>query len=251
MKSIFIVGYWNSGTTLLVDILRKHPAIKLKKARYKPNLEERTLRKILNSLGTDFFHFGDYSDVIEHGFKNFEEPTFNQQQHRTFRRKFLWHFGVPKHKILLLKNPYLFFFNRFIKENFKEDKVKKIVILRDGRSQVVSKDYWLKHQENPEQHLFARAKFWVRAMEHYFETWYHDKDTLTIRYENLCTHPEATIRQICHFLEVDFKAFKHSIPTQLENRMTRWEQLDDDLKTKVIPLLSAMQAKIDNAFPLK
>ena len=59
MKALFIVGYWNSGTTLLVDVLRKHPILSLRKARYKPNLEERTIKKILKRLDSDFWDFSD------------------------------------------------------------------------------------------------------------------------------------------------------------------------------------------------
>ena len=140
MNIVFIVGYWNSGTTLLTDILRKHPTLKLKKARYKPNLEERTIRKILKKLGTDFFDFGDYSEVIANGFKNYKQPQFDENQRYKFRKSFNWYFGVSKSHRLLLKNPFLFFFNNFIEENFATDTVKKIVILRNGYSQAVSKD---------------------------------------------------------------------------------------------------------------
>ncbi len=250
MKSLFIVGFWNSGTTLLVDILRKHPTLKLKKARYKPNLEERTIRKILKKVGTDFFDFGDYSEVIENGFKNYHQPQLDEKQKKRFRKSFVWHFGVSKNKMLLLKNPWLFYFQDFIADNFKEDNMKKIVILRSGYSQVVSKDYWLRDKENPEKRLISRAIFWQKSMERYFETWYKDPDCLTIRYENLCTHPEEITRQVCTFLGLPFEPLKNSLPPAFENRMTKWNQLEDRLKAEVDQHIKDIQAKIDEHFPV-
>lgn len=250
MKSLFIVGFWNSGTTLLVDILRKHPILKLKKARFKPNLEERTIRKILKKLGTDFFDFGDYSEVIANGFDNYEQPKFDETQREKFRKSFLWHFGVSKDKMLLLKNPWLFYFQDFIAENFVQDDMKKIVILRNGYSQVVSKDYWLRDKENPEGRLIARSVFWQKSMEHYFKTWHNDPDCLTIRYENLCGHPEQVTEQVCDFLGVPFQPLIKSLPAAFENRMTKWNQLEDRLKVQVSEHVEAMQAKIDEHFPL-
>lgn len=251
MNIVFIVGYWNSGTTLLTDILRKHPELKLKQARYKPNLEERKIRKILKQLNTDFFDFGDYSEVIANGFVNYQQPKFNEEERKKFRRAFDWAFGVSKRKHLLLKNPYLFFFNDFIEENFATDKVKKIVILRNGRAQAVSKDYWLRDKENPEKRLISRAIFWRKAMERYFETWYHDPNCLTIRYENLCKRPNAIIQQVCSFLDLPFSPIKDNLPVAFENRMTNWEKLEKHLKQQVVEQVQEIQDKIDAQFPVK
>jgi hypothetical protein len=251
MKALFIVGYWNSGTTLLVDVLRKHPVLSLRKARYKPNLEERTIKKILKRLRSDFWDFSDeYVDVIENGFKNYKEPDFDEGQRLRFRKIFRWHFWVRKRKVLLLKNPWLFYFNSFIDNVFAEDEIKKVVILRNGYSQAVSKDYWLKGTDNPEKHLIARAIFWKKSMERYFDTWYKDENCLTIRYENLCGNPEKVVRDVCAFLEIPFEPLKDKLPNAFENRMTKWESLDTELKQSIENELDDIQLKIDKEFPI-
>lgn len=251
MRALFIVGFWNSGTTLLVDILRKHPTLSLRKARYKPNLEERTIKKILNKLGTDFWDFSDnYEEVIKNGFENYHEPILEESKRQRFRKIFKWHFWVRSSKMLLLKNPWLFYFKDFIDTTFKEDDLKKVVILRSGYSQTVSKDYWLKGNINAEKHLIARAIFWRKSMERYFDTWYKDENCLTIRYENLATNPEKVVHKICTFLDLPFEPLQHEIPAAIENRMTKWNQLDEDLKIKVDIELKTIQQKIDALFPL-
>ncbi len=251
MKALFIVGFWNSGTTLLVDVLRKHPDLVLKKARYKPNLEERTTKKILKKLGTDFWDFKRYEEVVENGFENYEEPIFNAEKEKRFLKKFKWHFGVRKNKMLLLKNPWLFYFYEFINKTFRNYELKKVVILRSGYSQTVSKDYWLRDKNfDNETHLIRRAIFWRKSVERFFETWYNDKNCLTIRYENLCAEPEKVTKAVCDFLDLSFEPLKNEIPKAMENRMTKWNELDNDLKIKVANEIDSIQQKLDTYFPV-
>ncbi len=68
-QAVFIVRYWNSGTTLLVDVLRKHPAFAFKRARFKPNLEDRTIIKILRRFDAGFIKLDDYyREINQNGF---------------------------------------------------------------------------------------------------------------------------------------------------------------------------------------
>ena len=53
--------------------------------------------------------------------------------------------------------------------NFTGYPVRKIMILRNGYSQVVSKDYYM-HEGEPASQLKARAIFWHKAMDRYFQT---------------------------------------------------------------------------------
>ncbi|MDH5717426.1 MAG: sulfotransferase [Spirochaetia bacterium] len=250
MKSIFIVGYWNSGTTLLVDLLRKHPEVKLKRARYKPNLEERDIVKILKKLDSNFIELGDYSEVIENGFKNYNEPIFAGEKKEKFNKEFLKKFKVKENKYLLLKNPWLFFMPNFIKNQFSDFEMKKIIILRHGHSQVVSKDYWLRNTDKPELKLFARAKFWVRAMEYFFENWHNKPDTLVLRYESVCENPHKLVRQICDFINIKFEPIEKKVPDKLENKLGKWNQLPDDLKKEIDIIIKPIQEKLDSAYPI-
>ncbi|MEZ4826226.1 MAG: sulfotransferase [Bacteroidia bacterium] len=252
MKAVFITGYWNSGTTLLVDILRKHPEISLRRARFKPNLEERTIAKILRRMGTGFIPLEpDYATINREGFSNYRQPQFDETQRKKFRKLFDGKFSVSPPKILLLKNPWLFFMPDFIDQNFEGDDIRKIIILRDGPGQVVSKDYWKRNTENPEQQLYARAKFWARSMEYYFDHWYERKDVLTIRYENFCLNPEKYTQFICNFSGIGFPPeFVRTIPAALSNRQTNWNQLEPTYRENVLNILSGMQARLDTHFPV-
>jgi len=249
MNAIFIVGYWNSGTTLLVDLLRKHPDVKLKRARFKPNLEERDIVKILKKLGSDYIQLGDYSEVIENGFSNYNETSFQAEKKEKFNKEFMKRFSVKEPKYLLLKNPWLFFMPNFIKSQFSELNMKKILILRHGHSQVVSKDYWMRDTERPELKLFARAKFWVRSMEYFFENW-HNKDTLIMRYESVCENPHKMMKKICDHIGINIEPIEKNIPEKLENRLGKWNQLPEDLKNEIDVIIKPMQDKLDKHYPV-
>jgi hypothetical protein len=88
-------------------------------------------------------------------------------------------------------------------------------------------------------------------MEYYFETWYKDPDCLTLRYENLCTHPEDTIETICSFLSLPFEPLQRKLPEAFVNRMTKWLQLEPAFQQQVIQEIKGVQNRIDDAFPLK
>ena len=250
-EPVFIVGYWNSGTTLLVDVLRKHPAFAFKRARWKPNLEDRTIVKILRRFNEDFIKLDDYyAEINRNGFKNYREPRFNDKDKLKFNKIFNQKYGVGNKKTLLLKNPWLWFMQEFIDTQFIDWNIKKIVIIRDGAMQTASKDYWLR-VDDPERMLMARAHFWVRSMEYYFDHWYKDPNTITIRYENLCYQPRETLMQLCEFVGVDFAQIQNHTPALLENRRDKWEAIDRTLRFRVNEITQTMQHKVDELFPIK
>lgn len=249
MEGIFIVGYWNSGTTLLVDILRHHPVLKLKKARFKPNLEDRTIIKHLRKSGGDFIYLSPYyKEIIEYGFEHYEEKIPMGEDKDRFNRLFNRSYAVKRDKQLLLKNPWLWFMPKLIAENFERWDLKKLTIIRNGRMQVTSKDYWLK-DPNPEKALIARAKFWVRSMEFYFEHWHGREDCLNLRYENLCSSPVDTLNRICDFIDIDIRPLEKYIPRSLSIRSSKWDELPENLKQEVDAIIAPMQDQLDDRLP--
>lgn len=251
MRVLFIVGYWNSGTTLLVRILRHHPMLKLRKTFNSKNLEEHTVRRILKKFNHDFFFFGDYKEVIENGFKNYKEPGLSEKETEKFRKLFYKRLRAPKKKILFLKKPRMFFFKNFLDRTFPKGEMKKIVIIRNGYSQVVSKDYWLNSPEEPKKQLLTRAHFWYRAMEYYFKNWHNDPETICLRYESLCNNPERELGRICDFAGIDFEEIRDYIPEGLESRMDKWDKLDESLKREVTGIIGEMQQKLDKELPVQ
>lgn len=250
MKAMFIVGYWNSGTTLLVDLLRKHPEIWLRRARYKPNLEERTFVKILRRMGGDFIRFdANYATVNREGFVHYREPDFGPEKLATFRRRFGLHFWVPASKTLLLKNPWLFFNPQFLQQVFATDDIRTSIVLRHGAMQVVSKDYWKRSDGDPAEHLIARAHFWVRAMEFFFEHWQPRPDVLVLRYENVCHDPEGQIGQLLAHADLSAEPLLPHLP-KLSNRTSKWRELDPALRKQVWDIVAPMQARLDALYPV-
>lgn len=248
-QAVFIVGYWNSGTTLLTDVLRKHEELKLKHARFKPNLEDRSIVKMLKKLGHDFIDIDNYyQEINSHGFQNYIEPNFTEVEKRKFQKLFNKKYSTES-TTLLLKNPWLWFMHNFIEDNFEDWRIKKICIIREGAIQAVSKDYWLKDDE-PEKMLLARAKFWSRSIEYFFDHWHQDPNTLTIRYESLCYNPRQALQDVCDFCDIQFSSVAKAVPAFLENRRNKWEKLDPDLKQQVIELTEAAQQKIDKEYPI-
>jgi len=235
----------------LVDVLRKHPEFAFKRARFKPNLEDRTIIKILRKFGAGFIELNNYyREINQNGFENYREPDFSRDDKERFIKIFNRKYGVGEKKILLLKNPWLWFMHDFINSHFLDWGIKKIVIIRDGAMQTASKDYWLR-ADDPERMLMARAKFWVRSMEYYFDHWHNDPNTHTIRYENLCYAPRETLMELCDFMELDFTAIAQHTPPLLENRRDKWEALDRTLRYQVTEITGDMQHRVDELFPVR
>ena len=128
MEALFIVGHWNSGTTLLVELLRKHPQLALKQARWKPELEERTTLKLLRKMGYPTLYFGPqhYENVLKaEGFGFWQQPNMDATTMERFRCRWYRAFRPRGGRQLLLKNPWLFFYPDFIREAFAQDTLHK------------------------------------------------------------------------------------------------------------------------------
>ncbi len=249
MNILLIPGHWNSGTTLLVDIMRQHPSIRLRHARYKPNLEDRIFVKIMRRLGLKMIQFDPfYERTIEQGWDHYQQPQPEATKLARFRRIFGRKHRVRAKQWLLFKNPWLLFLPDFLIQLFVRDQVKYVIILRDGIHQVVSKDYWKRDTDEPERKLIARAHFWVRCMEYYLDHWQGRPDVLTLRYETLCQQPAEQISAICDFVGLDATPLVVQLPTHYTLRTTNWDRLDPALQKQVQEIVAPMQAQLDPLF---
>ncbi|MEL6535933.1 MAG: sulfotransferase [Bacteroidota bacterium] len=250
---LIINGHWNSGTTLLVDLLRKHPDLDFRQARFKPELEERTTLKLLRNLGYEPIPFGVNYDLVtkNQGFAYWEEPPLLPEG-KLLKMSKAWHrkFNPRGGKKSLLKNPWLLFYPETLRQLTQQDQVHYIYILRDGRSQVTSRDYW-KNESKPEQHLIARAHFWVYCMEWFLDKWQPDSNCLVVRYENLTAHPEASLQEICQHAQIPFEPLRSHLPPALENRLGKWNALPSDLRGSVEDIITPMQQRLDTLYPVR
>jgi hypothetical protein len=224
--------------------------MRLRLARFKPNLEERTTIKILNKLGFDFIDIrNDYKRILDLGFEAHEEPKFNMDQMARFRNDFEKKFKVPEGKWLLIKNPWWFFFPNFIAEAFSPYELSTISILRNGKNQVVSKDYWLRNTNEPAEKLLARSRFWAKCIDYYESNWLGKEGHLDLRYESLCRQPKETLEACFNHLGMDKGRYRKKLPTLPEEKFAKWDALDEALKAEVMDIINPAQEKLDHILP--
>lgn len=250
MQALFIVGFWNSGTTLLTKLLKQHPDLRLRKAAFKPNLEERKTRKILWKLGTDYHDFTNMADVVTDGFIHHPEPNLSDKDVAYYQKAFHRAFSVPDDKVLLLKQPYMFYLPKTLDRFHEFDDVKYVIILRNGYSQAASKDYWKTETDDPEEKLYVRAGFWKQSMAFFYEHWAPRADVFTLRYENLCTYTNRSVEAVCEFAGLDFEKLRPSMPDDLKIRLDKWEQLPDSYKANMHDKIHDMVEQVDADYPI-
>ncbi len=243
MKGLLITGFWNSGTTLLVDLLRKHPQLQLARGRWLPNLEERSTRKWLQD---GFIDLGrGYEPILEGGWEAHQEPQLSEQEIRRFRKKFGRAFFTWPGRQLLAKNPWWFFIPSLLRQVFQDDDIRYLIVFREGVHQVVSKDYWKHGAYPPDEMLLRRAHFWAMCIDYYEQHWHGRSEVLTLSYKHICKDPRENMQSICHHAGLDATPIFAKIPEQLSNRMKLWDQLDPSLQEQVKTIVTPAQLKLD------
>lgn len=206
--------------------------------------------KLLRNYGFDYIDLSnDYQWVLENGLDNSWEPKLDSQKLKALRADFGKKFSPKDGNWLLIKNPWWFFFPNFVTELFAEDELRTICIFRDGKDQVVSKDYWLRDTNRPEAKLMARARFWNLCMSYYKEHWKGREKHLDLRYEALCADANPSIAKCMNLLGLDPNSYpdKYLDLPSLKNK--KWEDLDPKLKEEVLKIVSPGQAIIDEYIP--
>lgn len=243
MKGLLITGYWNSGTTLMVEMLRKHPQIQLTRGAWLPNLEERSTRKWLPE---GFIQLGDgYERILSGGWEAHEEPRLSSADLQRFRRKFGRAFWTFPGKSLLAKNPWWFFIPALLREVFAQDEMRYLIVFREGIHQVLSKHYWERGPYPPEEQLRRRAEFWAMCIDYYEEHWHGCEDVLIQDYRSICEDPKRHFSDICQHMHLDATPLLRRLPPQLDNRTGHWDRLDPRLQAMVQDIVSPAQAKLD------
>lgn len=243
MKGLLIPGYWNSGTTLLVELLRRHPEVQLPRGRFLPNLEERSTRKWLPN---GFIDLGPgYERILQRGWEAHEEPALTEAEIRRFRRRFGWAFWVWPGKTLLAKNPWWFFIPGLLDQVFSHDQVRYLLVFREGIHQVVSKHYWERGPFPPEEQLRRRALFWAMCVDYYEANWHGRPEVLTLDYGDICADPQQFMIAICQHAGLDPAPLLPHVPSQLDNRTRHWDQLDPKLQEMVAEIVQPAQARLD------
>jgi len=187
-KLIFVIGVRRSGTNLLRAMLGSHPYL------YAHNSD---LNEELDSIG-----FGDMRKLK---IENITEKLTNYLYKLT---------SCPEDKTLVIKNHFLLKDAEFIDKALPNSYV--IHILRDPRGAFASRIN-LKHIGHKEVvHTIPEL---VDDYNKIYNDFRKAKDILgekiiRIRYEDLCSNPEGSLRVICNFLEIEY----HSDMLDFENK---------------------------------
>ena len=110
--------------------------------------------------------------------------------------------------------------------NLLDGKVKLIHIVRDGRDVVTSV-----HPNHP-------GKFWVDAERWINDTkagLQHEEATYLLKYEDLVTHPEETLRKLCSYIGEPFddELLNYSSKTTVQSNVA-WEKNAQNIHAKCV-----------------
>lgn len=196
---IFIVGCGRSGTTLLRTMLNHHSklAIPLESLfitdylRARPSTPPETFRRLilneyeLKEWGMPFTPADFEGCVTAKDFIDRAHELYLRQQHK---------------EVWGQKTPRFVRFGDLLKRTYPQAKF--IVVIRDPRAAVSSLIRSNVHHSNA---LFA-ARRWLRDMGAgvKLKAAYPD-DVFLLRYEDLISAPEDSLRQVCAFLGIDFE----------------------------------------------
>jgi hypothetical protein len=181
---LFILGLNNSGTTLLVDLLKTHPSV-----RWLPNEGQyltgalplpRTYGVARNfSRRPDIFHWTEETD-----------PT------PALRIKYDWAMHYQNRPgILLEKSPPNILRSRWLQQNFQPSRF--VTIIRHPYAVCEG----IRRREH---HTIEEAALhWVRANELMLEDVLHLQNCLCVSYEDFCLHPEIYLERLESFLGLD------------------------------------------------
>ncbi len=221
-KLVFVIGIGRSGTTLLTNILNEHSGVIappeqnfllpfLNRFNGKDHLSDRDIDAYVKYMWT---RDRDYKElwgldakelkkVLKNGERDFESVFMN-----TIR------FYCPEKEeaILVDKNPFYTLNLKLIKKTFPNAKF--IALIRDFRDRHVSVE---KHYGGSIVSTVVRSSLWSRFNQEILNLKNENEDQChIIRYEDMVLESEASIREVCEFLNIGFKI---EMLTQKKRRM--------------------------------
>lgn len=224
-----IVGAPRSGTTLLRFMLDAHPEMAIP-----PETGFLALAPEFTAYGDalrrEFFHavtnyppearsWPDFEIPEDHYWMRLSEvsPFTPAEGYRAFYRLYAARFGKArwgdKTPLYCLRLP-------IIRSLLPEARF--IHLIRDGRDVARSlRRLWF----SPGESIEARATYWRDCVLAARQAGADHTDYLEIHYEALVLNPEATLRQVCSFIELDFERimldYHHRTPDRLREHKER------------------------------
>ncbi len=240
-KSIFIVGLPRTGTKLVADILQNaphvhckispenfflghliRPGIRHQLKRLGDMSEEANVRKLVEAMYTGQFG-GTYWEMLQSGYLGVEKERFVQEilasgrsEKDIYEVMMRIHPDVTPESILGDKNPGHLYHVDTLMEWFPEAKV--IHTFRDCRAILVS-EWRRRMKERPNTFLakLTRPLYSLVIVLHVTVTWLYavrmhyryrkqyPHNYCLLKFEDLVTEPEKSVRELCQFLEIEFQ----------------------------------------------
>ena len=223
----FVVGSPRSGTTLLRFMLDSHPDLAIPPETWflpvAQQLEGQgdTLRERFFEALVTFPSWQEFgiSDESFHEALREIQPFSVAEGLRLFYRMYAARFGKPRWGD---KTPGYSHHLRLVQDLLPEARF--IHIVRDGRDAAVSlRERWF----SPGREIEIQARHWrdnVTAARTEGAACHH---FLEVRFEDLLHGPEAVLRQICAFVELDFHPamlrYPERVPERLEEHRARYK----------------------------
>lgn len=184
-----IIGAGRGGTSLLMALLDSHSNLEV--------ASEFATQSHLMGRGFNCKSLNIYQERMEVFNEKCVERA-NQTKDKIWGNKITTEqiYGLEDHNKNNPKNS-INIMNNFFLESFKEKK--KIFILRDGRSCVNSK---VKRTGQTMKQACERWNYSVLVYEFLNK---YDKNSISLKFENLVNKPEQELRRICKFLRVEFE----------------------------------------------
>lgn len=246
MKIVVIIGHWNSGSTLLTELLSRHPAARPGRARHLPNREERHTRRLLRQLARR------RGSCRRHEWCYYHRPKLNDIELAWFRARLLRYLRPGSGRFALIKNPWLLYGHDLLTRALAGHDVRYVYITRRGANQVTSWNAWFSEARNLAEaraNLMERARLWVDGVETYRHDWAERDDCVAVRYEDLCREPLATLDRLADFAALTPSVWRPAPPREFTISEAKWQALPGCFRQEILAITATAQGWLDDHVP--
>lgn len=224
-RFVFVAGLHRSGTTILHQLLRAHPDVSGFENTQVPRDEGQFLQSVFKPDsafgGPGRMAFDPNAHLTE------SSALVTDSNRNRLLREWGAYYDLDK-RHLLEKSPSIIVSTRFFQALFPDARF--VAIIRHPIVVSLSTHNWTKANGMP---LTKVAEHWSTAHEIFLEDLKHLKNCLVLRYEDMTTAPEASLRVIQKYLDISAQEPREQVEEHNQRYLNRWER-DVSNKDEVI-----------------